>query len=374
MAARPMITSDINKFTPREFKLKKVIGVGLDSKAYLAEFTNAQTGEKQELACKVYDLKKMSKLYVDKFLPRELESLINIVHPHIIYVHSIFQQKTKCFIFMRYAENGDLFDYVKHHGPVTEAQARIWFRQLSLALQYLHNINIIHRDIKCENILITKNYNVKLADFGFSRYILDDAGKSLKSETYCGSLPYAAPEIVKGAPYDPKPTDIWSLGVVLYVMVNKAMPFDETSLRKLYLLQQQKRWKFKSRVEADLTTSLKRLITQLLEPDPDKRYNIENVLKSEWILADPKLSKLSASETEALVRSRDKNREYRKYPEKTVVTKEKQANESSASAKNKFQVIKEVSGHNRVSVEQMSLKPTISLPPEIITRKKCCIL
>lgn len=113
-------------------------------------------------------------------------------------------------------------------GAISEAQTRFWMRQISLAIQYLHRMQISHRDIKCENILVTRNNNVKLCDFGFTRYVVDTSNKKLLSETFCGSLSYASPEILKGLPYAPKVSDMWAFGVMVFTMLNKAMPFDDT--------------------------------------------------------------------------------------------------------------------------------------------------
>lgn len=97
------------------------------------------------------------------------------------------------------------------------------------------------------------------------------------SDTYCGSLSYAAPEILKGAPYSPKVADVWSLGVVLYIMINKAMPFDDTNVKRLYDQQTNRRWKFRSKVVDKISDELKGLVTHMLEPDVNKRIRIGQV-------------------------------------------------------------------------------------------------
>lgn len=148
-------------------------------------------------------------------------------------------------LFSRYADNGDLLDFIKRNGVVPEQQSKMWFRQMASGLQYLHNKNIAHRDLKCENILLSRRFNVKLADFGFARFCVDTDGRRVLSQTYCGSAAYAAPEVVNGTPYNPKLSDVWSLGIILFIMLNASMPFDDSNLRKLLKDQMTRNWVFR---------------------------------------------------------------------------------------------------------------------------------
>lgn len=190
---------------------------------------------------------------------------------------------------MRYMEHGDLLEFILQKGAVQEDQARIWTRQLALAIQYMHELEIAHRDIKCENVLLTANQNAKLSDFGFARLCVDKKFRDIHSETFCGSLSYTAPEILQGAPYLPKPTDIWSLGIVLFVMLNRAMPFEDKHIKQLYQAQMSKNWKFRSRYIDTLSENCKRLITNMLEPNHMSRIKIDQVINSEWFTMDSRL-------------------------------------------------------------------------------------
>ncbi|KAL3267268.1 hypothetical protein HHI36_011401 [Cryptolaemus montrouzieri] len=308
------LTSNSEELTlsNRGYKLLKQLGEGSYAKVFLAEYAynKADSSNVKVLACKIIDTSKAPRDFVKKFLPRELDILVKINHPHIIHVHSIFQRKAKYYVFMRYGENGDLLEFVLKRGAISEAQARVWLRQMALGIQYLHDMDIAHRDLKCENILITNNYNVKLADFGFARFVTDSTGKRISSETYCGSLSYAAPEILKGNPYHPRIADIWSLGIILYVMLNKAMPFDDTNIKRLYEQQSNRRWKFRAKVADILSDQVKKLMTHILEPDVAKRYRIEQVLSSEWMAMDPRLAQLNPAEQAAMVEAQQGKRKH----------------------------------------------------------------
>lgn len=293
------------------YRLLKKIGEGSYAQVYLGEFkSNLNDENPKPLACKLVDVSKAPKDFVSKFLPRELDILIRLNHPHIIHIHSIFQRKTKYFIFMRLAENGDLLEFILKKGPVPEAQCRVWVRQIGLAIQYLHEMDVAHRDLKCENCLITNNFNLKVADFGFSRFVVDARGKKTTSSTYCGSLSYAAPEVLRGVPYHPKISDLWSLGVIIYIMVNKAMPFDDTNVKKLHDNEMNRRWKFRAKVAGNLSDNLKTLVGKLLEPDVLKRWKIEQVVNSDWIGMDYRLVNLSPLEKQALEQAQEERKIY----------------------------------------------------------------
>ena len=133
------------------------------------------------------------------------------------------------YIVTEYAAKGDIFDYLVSHGRLAEPQARHFFVQILSAVKYCHSQGVVHRDLKAENLLLDSEGSIKLADFGFSNYFEEE---SLLS-TFCGSPPYAAPELFEGKQYVGSKVDIWSLGVVLYVLVSGTLPFDGSTLSEL---------------------------------------------------------------------------------------------------------------------------------------------
>lgn len=205
---------------------------------------------------------------------------------------------------MRWAENGDLLDYVKKHGAVSEPQACLWFFQMVSAIKYMHSIDYAHRDLKCENILISKHMNIKVADFGFARCCADEKNEKIMSETFCGSAgklasssflrhllqitpptssAYAAPEIVSGAPYDPMKSDVWSLGVILFIVLNAVMPFDDSNMGKLVRDQKERRYYIREELVGKLSLECKNMIRKLLEPNPILRPDINTIYGMKWL-------------------------------------------------------------------------------------------
>ena len=125
--------------------------------------------------------------------------------------------------------------------------------------------------------------NIKLADFGFARNCSDKFGNVCLSETYCGSAAYAAPEVVRGTPYDPKIADAWSLGIILFIMLNAKMPFDDSNLTKLLEDQRNKKFAFRQRLTDKITSHAKATVGVLLEPETLQRWTLDNILTSKWI-------------------------------------------------------------------------------------------
>ncbi|XP_012275615.1 testis-specific serine/threonine-protein kinase 3 isoform X2 [Orussus abietinus] len=254
--------SEVNALEQRGYLIGKKIGQGSYATVHLAEYVDGTSPKKMRLACKIFDKEKAPPDFLDKFFPRELEILTKIENPHIIQVHSILQRGPRVFIFMRYADNGDLLDFVKLNGVVPEQQSKLWFRQMASGLHYLHGKNIAHRDLK---------------------FCVDHEGRRVLSQTYCGSAAYAAPEVVSGTPYNPKLADVWSLGIILFIMLNASMPFDDANLRKLLKNQMSKNWVFRSRVRETISTPAKNIVKLILEPDITLRLTLERVLTHEWV-------------------------------------------------------------------------------------------
>lgn len=166
----------------RGYQLGKIIGNGCFSKVFMASYQD-KANNRIDLACKFIDKEKVVRDYLEKFYPREIQVMKVVKHPSIIGIHSILEKDKQVFIFMQLAEKGDLLAYVKENGPTAERIAGLWSYQIVSGVKYLHSLKIVHRDLKCENLLISRNMNIKITDFGFSRFCLNND----LSTTFCGS-------------------------------------------------------------------------------------------------------------------------------------------------------------------------------------------
>ncbi|KAJ3272708.1 hypothetical protein HDV01_005344 [Terramyces sp. JEL0728] len=233
------------------YDLDKNIGEGNFAKVRLAKHTI--TG--QQVAIKIIDKAKLDKA-TSKKLFREVRIMRLLNHKNIVKLYEVIDTPDELFLVMEYVSGGEIFDYLVAHGRMKEKEARKHFRQIIGAVAHCHQLHIIHRDLKAENLLLDENMNVKIADFGFSNQF----SPGQKLNTWCGSPPYAAPELFQGKEYSGPEVDIWSLGVVLYVLVCGSLPFDGSNLAKLRA----------------------RLIKKMLVIDPAKRATVEQILQDKW--------------------------------------------------------------------------------------------
>ncbi|XP_065282716.1 testis-specific serine/threonine-protein kinase 1-like isoform X3 [Dermacentor albipictus] len=237
-------------------------------------------------ACKIVSKELTSAVYRAKFLPRELKILAAIRHSHITYVSEIIDLPSKVFIIMELATGGDLLDKILKVKRFKEKRAYKYFMQMASALAYLHYKDIAHRDLKCENILFTSTNRVKLADFSFARYCTGAGGNPKElSTTFCGSEAYAPPEVLQGIRYRPKKADVWSLGVILFVMVTGLLPYESECVPRQVRLQMTRTLRFPQVLP--LSYQLKNLIRGMLEPVATLRSSMARVFRHPWVQMFP---------------------------------------------------------------------------------------
>uniref|UniRef100_A0A663LYU5 non-specific serine/threonine protein kinase n=1 Tax=Athene cunicularia TaxID=194338 RepID=A0A663LYU5_ATHCN len=205
------------------------------------------------------------------------KSQLDAVNLEKIY-REVMETKSMLYLVTEFAKNGEIFDYLASHGRLSESEARRKFWQILSAVEYCHGRKIVHRDLKAENLLLDSNMNIKIADFGFGNFY--KSGEPLT--TWCGSPPYAAPEVFEGQQYEGPQLDIWSMGVVLYVLVCGALPFDGPTLPIL----RQRVLEGRFRIPYFMSEECEHLIRRMLVLDPSKRLTIAQIKEHKWMLIE----------------------------------------------------------------------------------------
>ncbi|XP_011696629.1 PREDICTED: testis-specific serine/threonine-protein kinase 4-like [Wasmannia auropunctata] len=259
------------------YTLGKTIGAGTYATVKIAKSDRHNC----QVAVKIVSKFQAPGEHLTKFLPREIEVVKGLKHPNLIHFLQAIETTHRVYIIMEYAQNGSLLDIIRRYTYIDELRSRRWFRQLLDAIDYCHEHGIVHRDVKCENLLMDRNFNIKLSDFGFARGQMKQTkgGQWPLSTTYCGSYAYASPEILRGIPYQPQLSDIWSMGVVLHAMVYGRLPFDDTNYMRL-LKQVQNRVVFPKRPK--VSQSCRSLIARILVPQ-FARLRINNIKSDAWL-------------------------------------------------------------------------------------------
>jgi len=214
-------------------------------------------------------------------LEREIDIMKKLQHPNIIQLMEVIDTADTLFLVLEFASGGELFDAIVDKGSYSEAEAAKIIHQILDAVLYLHNHGIAHRDLKPENLLLLKNENgeeiIKIADFGLSK----DFGEE-QLQTSVGTPDYVAPEVLMGEPYDIA-VDIWSIGVISYVLLCGFPPFYGDSQKELFENIMDGRYDFPAPEWTEVSKEAKNFIQRILLVDPEKRYTAEEALADEWL-------------------------------------------------------------------------------------------
>lgn len=262
-----------------KYELRDEIGVGSTSKCYKC----MRKSDGKFFACKVIDKRQVEMKFsglLDQFFV-EIKVLKSLHHPNIIHLEETFESPDRIYMVMELMMGGELFDYVVEKGTLSEEEASVIVRKITSAVAYMHNMNIIHRDLKPENLLLTTqgtDAEVKLIDFGLAKIMRESVASS-----FLGTKGYLAPEMLQRQSYD-KSIDMWSLGVIVFVLLCGCLPFDDDSskianesvARKKFALRFPK-W------ASNLSPSAKDLLHNLLEINPKERYTADQALNHPWV-------------------------------------------------------------------------------------------
>ncbi|XP_030597167.1 SNF-related serine/threonine-protein kinase-like [Archocentrus centrarchus] len=279
------------------YDLDKTLGRGHFAVVKLAR--HVFTGEK--VAVKVIDKTKLDPV-ARGHLFQEVRCMKMVQHPNVVRLYEVIDTATKLYLILELGDGGDMYDCImKHEGGLTEEVAKCYFAQIVHAISYCHRLHVVHRDLKPENVVFFEKQGVvKLTDFGFSNRF--QPGKKLN--TSCGSLAYSAPEILLGDEYDAPAVDIWSLGVILFMLVCGQPPFQEANDSETLTMIMD----CKYTVPPHISRACRDLIGHMLQRDPKKRATLEQIESHQWLqgvdpspatkLSTPLVSHRSLSEEE----------------------------------------------------------------------------
>ncbi|CAN6924970.1 hypothetical protein YC2023_011768 [Brassica napus] len=270
---QPQNQSSPAKILLGKYELGRRLGSGSFAKVHLAR--SIETNEL--VAIKIIDKKKTIDSYMEPRIIREIDAMRRLRdHRNILKIHEVMATKSKIYIVMELASGGELFSKLLRRGRLPESTARRYFQQLASALQFSHRDGVAHRDVKPQNLLLDKEGNLKVSDFGLSA--LPEHLRNGLLHTACGTPAYTAPEVISRRGYDGAKADAWSCGVILFVLLVGEVPFDDSNIASMYRKIQRRDYKFPSWI----SKQAKSIIYQMLDPNPATRMGIETVMKTTW--------------------------------------------------------------------------------------------
>ncbi|CAD8148519.1 unnamed protein product [Paramecium pentaurelia] len=252
------------------YLIGKTLGFGTFGKVKMV--THEQSGEK--VAIKILEKDRIVETADVERVQREIHILKLVRHPHIIQLYEIIETPKHIFLVMEMVSGGELFDYIVKNTKLEEVEACKLFQELIAGIEYLHKIRVVHRDLKPENLLLDKNKNLKIVDFGLSNTYKNE--ELLK--TACGSPCYAAPEMIAGQKYQGLKVDLWSSGVILFACLCGYLPFEDQNTSALYKKILSGTYQMPSHLSRDAQS----MISGILTVDPEKRFTIEDIRNHPW--------------------------------------------------------------------------------------------
>ncbi|XP_076918828.1 CBL-interacting serine/threonine-protein kinase 10-like [Bidens hawaiensis] len=264
------------------YELGRLLGQGTFAKVYYGR--NTRTG--QSVAIKVIDKEKVLCVGLTDQIKREISIMRLVKHPNILELYEVMATKAKIYFALEYAKGGELFDKVSK-GRLKEQTARRYFQQLINAVDFCHSRGVYHRDLKPENLLLDENDNLKVSDFGLSA-LAESKHQDGLLHTTCGTPAYVAPEVINRKGYDGDKADIWSCGVILYVLLTGHLPFHDSNLMEMY----RKIGKAEFKCPNWFPPEVKRLLMRMLEPNPTQQITIAKIKESPWFKKGTNVRKL----------------------------------------------------------------------------------
>ncbi|KAH6824729.1 SOS3-interacting protein 4 [Perilla frutescens var. hirtella] len=271
-AAAAATTEELSLNLFKKYELGKLLGCGAFAKVYHARVVRGG----QSVAIKSINKQRIQKGNLAANIKREISIMHRLRHPHIVTLHEVLATKTKIYFVMEFAKGGELFAKIAK-GRFSEELCRKYFQQLVSAVDYCHSHGIFHRDLKPENLLLDENWDLKVTDFGLSA-VTDQVRHDGLLHTLCGTPAYVAPEILAKKGYDGAKVDVWSCGVILFVLNAGYLPFNDTNLMAMY----RKIYKGEFRCPKWTSTELRRFLTRVLDPNPNTRITVHEILNDPW--------------------------------------------------------------------------------------------
>ncbi|MQL68561.1 hypothetical protein Taro_000807 [Colocasia esculenta] len=256
-----------------KYEMGRLLGHGSFAKVYYAR--NVQTG--RSVAMKVVGKEKVIKAGMMEQVKREIAVMKMVTHPNIVELYEVMATRSKIYFAMELVRCGELFSKIARGGRLLEDTARHYFRQLISAVDFCHSLGVYHRDLKLENLLIDDGGDLKVADFGLCAFT-DHLHADGLLHTTCGTPAYVAPEVIGKKGYDGAKADLWSCGVILYVLLAGFLPFQDDNIVAMY--KKIHRGDFKC--PPWFSSEARRLVTKLLDPNPNTRITMAKLMETPW--------------------------------------------------------------------------------------------